>query len=213
MAKKIIYFVRHGETENNANNVKQGPSGGLTERGKAQALETAKRFPKHKGHPQVIISSPYERAKQTAEIIGNELKVNVEFSDLLKEKRNPTEIIGHPAEEKGIKEVIDRIDRSFHDDNFRYADEENFLDLKERARKLVKYIIHRREKRIILVTHSNFLKMTVSFMLLGDQLTASKYNNIKYLNSIENAGMAICSYTPHFFSKGEWKLLVWNDLA
>lgn len=213
MATKLIYFVRHGETENNAKNIRQGSEGSLTEKGRAQALATAKRFPKEKGRPQVIIASPYERTKETAEIIGKELHMNVEYSNLLVERKNPTEIIGHEGGEKDVKQIIDRIDKSFHDDTFRYADEENFVDLKERAKKLLAYILKRPEERIIMVTHGIFLKMIVSYMLRGDKLTASEYNNLSYLNPINNASMAICSYTTHLFKKNEWKLLVWNDLG
>ena len=46
-----------------------------------------------------------------------------------------------------------------------------------------------------------FLKMIVSYMLYGKKLTASEYNELSYLNQIDNAGMAICSYTTHWFRK------------
>ena len=204
--------MRHGETVLNAQNIRQGPGGSLTEKGRAQALETAKRFPKHKGGPQVIISSPYERTKETAEILGKELNMKVEYSDLLVERRNPTEIIGHEGGEREVRQIVDRIDKSYHADDLRYSDEENFVDLKERARKLLEYIKSRSEQRIIMVTHGIFLKMIASYMVYGERLTASEYNNLSYYNPIDNASMAICSYTPHWFKKDEWKILVWNDL-
>lgn len=212
MGVKLIYFVRHGETEFNVKNLRQGPEGALTEQGRAQALATAKRFPKEKGAPQVIISSPYERTKETAEIIAKELKMRVEYSDLLVERRNPSEIIGHWDKERDVKEIVDRIDKSFHQDNLQYSNEENFIDLKKRAEKLLKYIRSRSEKRIIMVTHGIFLKMVVSYILLREKLTASLYNKLSYFNPINNAGIAICSYKGHFFKKDEWKLIVWNDL-
>ncbi len=213
MATKIIYFVRHGETENNAKNIRQGPEGGLSAKGREQALATAKRFPKHKGCPQIIISSPYQRTKETAEIIAKELKLKIKYSDLLVERKNPTEIIGHEGGERGVREIIDRIDKSYHPDDLRVSDEENFTDLKKRARKLLAYISRKNAKRIIMVTHGIFLKMAVSYMLYGESLTASQYNNLSYFNPIKNASMAICSYTHHWFKKNEWKLLVWNDLG
>ena len=213
MGTKLIYFVRHGETELNAKNIRQGPEGSLTEKGRAQALATAKRFPKQKGSPQIIISSPFQRTKETAEIISKELKIKIEYSDLLKERRNPSEIIGHWGGEKEVREIIDRIDKSYHADDLRVSDEENFTDLKARAKKLLHYIAKIRQKRIIMVTHGIFLKMVMSYMLHGDSLTASEYNNLSYFNPINNASMAICSYTTHWFKKNEWKIIVWNDLA
>ncbi len=212
MATKIIYFVRHGETEQNAKGIRQGREGALTEKGRAQALATAKRFPKHKGSPQVIIASPYERTRETAEIIAKELKMKVKYSDLLVERRNPTEIIGHSGDEKDVRAIVDRIDKSYHPDDLRISDEENFIDLKKRAKKLLHYIRWRREKRIIMVTHGIFLKMVASYMLYGKKLTASEYNNLSYFNPIDNAGMAIVSYTHHWFTRNEWKIIVWNDL-
>jgi broad specificity phosphatase PhoE len=109
--------------------------------------------------------------------------------------------------------IVDRIDKSFHPDDLRYSDEENFVDLKARAKKLLKYIAKRDEKRIIMVTHGIFLKMVVSYMLYGESLTASDYNNLSYFNPVDNASMTICSYKHHWFSKDEWNIIVWNDLA
>lgn len=212
MASKIIYFVRHGETILNAEGVRQGSEGGLTEKGKNQVLATAKRFPKETGRPEIIISSPFQRTKETAEIIAKELDMQIIYSDLLKERKNPTEIIGHWGEEHETKQIIDRIDKSYHADDLRVSDEENFNDLKKRARELLIYISKRPEEKIIMVTHKIFLKIVVSYMIYGEKLTASQYNNLSYFNPIENAGMAICSYTHHFFKKDEWKLIVWNDL-
>jgi probable phosphoglycerate mutase len=214
MGTKLIYFVRHGETVLNAQGIRQGPEGPLTEKGRQQALATAKRFPKENGRPQVIISSPYERTKETAEIISKELGMKkVEYSDLLKERRNPSEIVGRWGGEPEVKQIIDLMDKSYHDDNLRVSDEENFSDLKTRAKKLLHFIKHRKEKRIIMVTHGIFLKMIVAFMTYGDNLTASQYNTLSYFNPIDNASMAICSLTSYWFKKDEWKLLIWNDLA
>src|SRR3990167_11215140 len=116
MGMKLIYFVRHGETKFNTENIKQGPEGSLTEKGRVQALATALRFPKKKGCPQVIIASPYQRTKETAEIIAKELKMPVEYSELLVERKNPTEVVGHSGQEKKVREIMDRIDKSYHTD-------------------------------------------------------------------------------------------------
>jgi broad specificity phosphatase PhoE len=211
MGTKLIYFVRHGQTLMNASGVKQGPEGSLSEKGRNQALETAKKFPKQRGRAQIVLASPYPRAKETAEIIAKELSLPIEYSDLLVERKNPSEVIGRPVDDLEVRNIVDRIENSFHDDNWRYSDEENFLDLRERCRKLVAYIKSRPENKIIVVTHRAFLKIVLAYMLRGETLTASELNKISFFNQLDNAGISLIQYVPHFLRKGEWKLLVFND--
>ncbi|MFA6301212.1 MAG: histidine phosphatase family protein [Candidatus Paceibacterota bacterium] len=212
MGTKVIYFVRHGQTEANLAGVRQGEGGSLSAKGREQALATAKRFPKQKGRPDIIYASPFLRTKETAEIIAKELNLKIKYTDLLKERKNPTEIIGHWGGEPEIKRMIDRMDVSYHDDDLRVSDEENFSDLKKRAKKLLYFISTRYHKKIIMVTHKIFLKMVIAYMLHGEKLTASEYNSLSYFNPIDNAGMAICTYKHHWLRPNEWKLVVWNDL-
>lgn len=212
MGTKVIYFVRHGETVLNAKGVRQGAEGPLTQKGRAQALATARKFPKQKGRPQIIFSSPFQRTKETAEIIANELGIEtIHYLDLLKERKNPSEIIGHSKDEMIVRSIVDRIDKGYHEDDLRYSDEENFLDLRNRAHELLTFIKRRREKRILMVTHSIFVGMVVSYMLRGKKLTASEYNKLSYFNPISNAGLVICTCTTRFLRRPLWKLLMWND--
>ena len=211
MAKKLFYFVRHGQTEMNAKGIKQGVEGSLSEKGKAQAAETAKKFPKHRGRPEIIISSPYVRAKETSEIIAKELDLPIQYSDLLVERKNPTEVIGRPVDDREVRIITDKIENSFHEDSWRFSDEENFIDLKERSKKLVNYLKRLPEKRIIVVTHRAFLKIALAYMLRGETLTASELNTISFFNQLDNAGISLVQYIPHWFKKDEWKLLVFND--
>lgn len=210
--KQIVYFVRHGETELNAKGIRQGPDGPLSPQGVSQVKAVAERFPKERGKPQVIIASPFQRTKETAAIIATALGMEVEYNDLLVERKNPTEIVGHSGKEEQVASIVDRIDKSFHDDTLRYSDEENFVDLKARAKKLLEYIGTRAERQIIMVTHGIFLKMVISYMMVGDELTASEYNKLSYLNPMDNAALTIVTRTTRLFGKPRWKLLVWNNI-
>ncbi len=212
MRTQVIYFVRHGETELNARGVRQGPDGPLSAKGVRQVQEAAKQFPTKKGKPKALIASPFQRTRETAEILAKALDMKIEYSDLLVERRNPTEIIGHSGADRDVRSIVDKIDKGYHDDNLRYSDEENFVDLKERAKKLLKYIADRPEDQIIMVTHGIFLHMVVSYMLQGENLTASEYNKLSYINPMGNAGLTICTRKTRLFGKDKWALLVWNGI-
>lgn len=77
---KKIYLVRHGQKESNPGDP------GLTELGIFQAIQAGKylsQFPISK-----IIASPYKRTQQTAQNIGEQLGLDFETHDALKERMN-----------------------------------------------------------------------------------------------------------------------------
>lgn len=211
VGSKVIYFVRHGETELNAKGIRQGPDGPLSEFGRRQVAQTAKKFPHSKGKPKIILSSPFQRARETAEILARELELKIEYSELLRERKNPTQIIGHSGKEEIVRFIVDTIDKTFHQDDLRYSDEENFTDLRNRARDLLHFLEKRRENQIIAVTHGIFLKMVVAYMLYGERLTASDYNKLSFFNPMDNAALTICTCRTRFLKKPKWELLVWNN--
>ena len=132
MRPRRFYFVRHGETILNEQHVRQGENGGLSENGKREAEKVGaelKRFSIER-----IITSAYPRAKETAEIINKHLKVQIIYSRLLMERRNPKEIIGRSTRDPEVIRIVDQMDNAYHEDGYRFSDEENFIDLKLRAR-------------------------------------------------------------------------------
>ena len=90
--KKLVYFVRHGQSANNAANLRQGASGSLSDKGKAQARFVGERL--QGAAIELVLASPFERAKETAGIANETFKCPIEYSDLLIERKNPSEIIG-----------------------------------------------------------------------------------------------------------------------
>jgi len=71
---KTIYLVRHGEAADDVEDRYGGWSDDpLTERGRETARELAKKIAKLSPKPTKIYSSPFKRAFETAEIIGDRL--------------------------------------------------------------------------------------------------------------------------------------------
>jgi len=224
MANHLFYFVRHGQSILNDRGIRQDRHGQLSERGVEQAHITGERLAEEQaehGKMSVILCSPFDRTRETADIINMHLKVKkpIVYSELLAERRNPTEIIGRSVDDPEVRKIVDLIDHSFHDDDYRYSDEENFADMKERAKKCLAFLESRHEKRIIVVTHGIFLKILIAYMLNGDALTAHDYNKASYLNPSNNAGITVCQYTNGLFNTSlfapkreqRWKLIAWDD--
>ncbi|HKR82438.1 MAG TPA: histidine phosphatase family protein [Candidatus Saccharimonadales bacterium] len=68
-----LYFVRHGESVDNAANVWSHTDTPLTELGRAQAVAIAEAIKKSELHFDLIVTSPLARAIETAQIIASVL--------------------------------------------------------------------------------------------------------------------------------------------
>lgn len=211
MRTKRFYFIRHGETVLNAKHLRQGADGALSDRGRGQAehvSEYLRRFPIRR-----IITSSYPRAQETAGIIAAKLHVPVIVSDLFKERKNPSEIIGKRTDDPEVVSIVDRIELAYHADDFRFSDEENFLDLKERAEKSLDLLARQGSDQTAIVTHHAFLKMCIATMLYREKLHAADFVKLSYFNVSDNAGVTICEYSPwHRFSPTRgWRVISYNE--
>lgn len=212
MRPKYFYLIRHGRTLLNEANVKQGAEGKLSAVGEAQAGAVAQYLAPLR--IERICSSPYERAVQTANIIRAAVHARIHTTPLLAERKNPSEVIGRDAADPLVLNITDAIDRSFHDDDFRFSDEENFSDLKKRARACMRYLGRQSKHRICVVTHHAFLKILLAYMTYGETLHASDFAKISYFNHAENGGVSICVYYPSralFRQANVWEILSYNE--
>lgn len=206
-----FYFVRHGETILNAQHIRQGDKGGLTEKGKKQAQlagEYLSQFPiRH------LYSSPFERTVETATLVNESLRASIAYTPLLGERRNPSEIIGKRADDPEVKRIVSQIDLSFHDDNTRFSDEENFTDLKMRARRCMRYLQKHRHSHTGVVTHSIFLILLVAYMVREEDLHASDYVKMEFFHPADNGGITVCIYHPLrrlLYKKPAWEVITYS---
>ncbi len=206
-----FYLIRHGETLLNAQHIRQGEEGALSEKGQRQADKVGhylERFPIKR-----IVSSAYPRAKETTAIINTHLKVPVIYSSLFAERKNPSEIIGKRTDDPGVISIVDKMDYAYHEDEYRFSDEENFIDLKERARKCLNLLARQSTFETAIVTHHLFLKMIVAYMLYREQLHAADFTKLTFFNVSDNAGITVCEFHPwKIFSKTRgWEIVSYNE--
>ena len=204
----IIYFVRHGESEGNKKGLHQGPEVPLSEEGIKQAQTLAERLKKHR--IDVIYSSSMIRAKQTAKIISDKLKIPVESWDYLKEIRNPTEIWGKPADDEGILEIKELARKKFLKGDGRYSDEETFEELDKRAKEVLEHLLlHHKKQNVLCISHATMIKMIICKAIFGDSLTPGIFLQLREHLWLKNTGITVCEYTD----KWGWTLVNWNDTS
>ena len=145
-----LYVVRHGETMENANNCLVGRiNSSLTEKGKEQAKQVSNYFKNKK--IDLIVSSPLDRCKETAQIISNNLPII--YSDKLL-GRDHGEFTGKPRDSINFDEYWN------YKKNIQYEKAESVKDLYNRVATLIDDLKEKyKDKNIIIVTHSGIMRV------------------------------------------------------
>lgn len=201
-----VYLVRHGQTEFNASNSYQPLTSDLSDKGLEQAEFVANRFKDLQ--IDVILSSHLKRAIHTAEIINKKLqKEHIQIEDL-KECKRPSILIGKSKSDQFSLELMNTLDQHADDPDWHHSDEENFSDVKKRGIRVLDLISKRSEEHILVVTHGEFLRVLISLVLIGNNLSWKEYKYIQSRLKTTNTGVTVC----HVNEKG-YTLLTWNDHA
>lgn len=142
--QKII-FVRHGQSEANAQGIVAGHTDSpLTEQGRRDAHEIASDL-KNRNITK-IISSGLSRSKETAEIIGKELKLSVEIWDEL-----------HEIDAGTIEETPIDPQKSYLERAIEAKTGENLEQLEVRVKHAIKKLkVLDEDGEILIVGHNNF---------------------------------------------------------
>lgn len=206
-----FYIIRHGETLLNAEHIRQGEEGALSEKGREEVRLVAEYLARFR--IRRIISSTYPRAKESALILRERLGAPVRYSSLLAERRNPSEIIGKHTSDPTVRRIVDEMDLAYHDDAYRYSDEESFLELRRRAKKALRMLSGTIALETCVVTHHHFLKMLVATMLYPRRLHASDFVKLSFFNTSDNAAITICEYHPWKFWNRQrgWDVISFNE--
>lgn len=202
-----VYLVRHGESEFNALSRHQLEITELSKKGHEQARFLAERF--HNVVVDLIMSSPYRRTWQTAEIISRKIKIPIESVPLLREAKRPSIIEGRYANEPGVIAIKTLIRDHFHVQNWRHSDEETFFELRHRATEFVQYLERCTEQNVLAVTHAAFMRMLMGVMLFGPELEPDVFLKLLSFLTVSNTGLSAFEKNPG----DDWRLITWNDYA
>ena len=202
-----LYFVRHGESEGNLGRWHQKHETKLSETGRKQAGVLAERV-KHLPI-EIILSSAYARACETAEIIAAATNLRVEVTDVLREFKRPSEIVGKDIHDSEVLRIKKLVSEHFGDERWRYSDEENFFDVRKRATRFWSEVSKRPERHILVVSHGGIIRYIVAVMLFSEALTPDLGRLFVDGLATSNTGLTVCERR----ADQKWYLITWNDHA
>ena len=160
-----IIFLRHGQAKNNTERVLAGRTEGipLTELGIKQAQHTAKLV--ERMNVSAIYSSPIQRAKHTAEIVGEHNSLDINIDDRLIEL-DMGKFTGMPYDE--IFSSHGNVFMKFYNGELEIAHNgvETFSEVKKRVKDIVDHVTKNHpDENVILVTHMDPIKAMLSTII------------------------------------------------
>lgn len=177
-----IYFVRHGEATDDVEDRYGGwfdPD--LSPKGKQQAEELAEKLVSQGLKVDLILSSPFKRAKQTAGAIGEKLNIKVETSVYLKERNTYGLLCGENKTEAKAKypDLVDSLENKNS-----VIGQENHDDFLARVRLAIDKLRKLDNGNIVCVTHGKFFGALFKDILKKDVI---KFNDCCFA-LIESSG-------------------------
>jgi len=155
----MIYLARHGQTDSNTTHTWQGQSGNdfLNEAGKQQATKLAQYL--EDKYISSIIASTLNRAHETAEIISQQLNLDVVDEPLLKEM-SYGDLEGNTTEEI-IEDFPDIFNKwQEHPQLTSFPNGESFKDIQHRAKSIISAYFYTNEN-IVLVSHEDMIRSII----------------------------------------------------
>ncbi len=158
-----IYFVRHGQSQGNVHftpGVIRPKTDPLTELGQKQAQQAAILLKSQHIKPTIIVSSPYTRAIDTANIIKDELGIALIEDERLGEY-NPGDWDG-----VHIDELTERFNKLPAEERytFRPPHGESWLDEAQRVKQAIEQVHREHHDDIVIVTHYDPLKAVINLL-------------------------------------------------
>jgi broad specificity phosphatase PhoE len=212
----IVYFTRHGESVNNVadRHMQITPENGdsLSERGWEQARGLGRRL---EGEGlELIVASPMTRAQETAQGIAEVLGLPIETDEDLYEVRQSDAFYASSPDfgDTGTLSWMPTADPSYAPPGA-----ESFADVVARVRRVQERLAEiASERRVVAVSHHNFLHFFLGVTFFGDDYTPAMMRGL-YQAGHANTGITIFEKVARRQFDGVdlpgWVLTTWNDRA
>lgn len=193
---KHIYFVRHGETAANIQAIHQSPEEPLTQKGRKQAGHAALIL-KHK-KIDTIICSTYTRARETAEIISNEVGVPYIIDESVTEFRRPENLHKKSHFSPASLWYVWRMFTHREDARFDDDGAENLFAIRNRVLDAEAMLTHLIGEQIVVVSHTIFMNMFLEMACRERSLTLREFMlTLRRSFYTHNGGIIHLCYDEH----------------
>lgn len=207
--QKLVYFIRHGESEANRGSIFQSPDDRVTERGYEQNACIAGRMATVPF--ETLIASPFPRARATADAIANATGKPVVEDALWREYVPPTSLLGSARDTPEGQAFMRERRAHMYEPKWHFEDEENYHDLNSRAGEALLSLLARPEESLVVVTHLGFLKTILAHMVTRGRPSPQVYANVRFAFESKNAAITLCRYGTDKKERTGWRLVTWND--
>ena len=208
---KHLYIARHGESEANAADIYSPDDTELTDRGREQARSITEQCTPLE--IDVVVTSDLKRAKDTAAIVQDDRDIPLVEEPNLREITHPSEIIGKSKDDEAVKEIVQEIREHADDPHWRYSDEENFVEFRERMIKTLLDIRDRDEQSILAVTHSHSLVMLTAILLCGKYVDPAEVYRFEDVLVTDNTGLTYVRMHNDLDLEKAMELVTWNNIS
>jgi len=170
----MFYVARHGMTDYNEQNICQGQEHNpLNEAGRNQSRSLADRVEQIKF--EYFFSSDLLRAVQTADIVNEKLKMNIEYDSRLRERRTGI-FSAKPRENIPIEIKIDAIENAH-----KYGGE-TYEDIYIRCKSFYDEVKRKSINNTLIIAHGGSIKM-LRYIVLGNKWCKEYYS--EFLATLE----------------------------
>ncbi len=190
-----VYFVRHGETDLNRRFVHQSPGTPLNERGYDGARSVAEAL--RPMNPTLLVSSTYERACQTARIIGQSTGLTPLYSEMFREIERPSVFAETSLYSIGTMWFLFLSILFRNNPTWRYKDGENFSDIYARVQRSFQYIesLTEAHQSVVIVSHSAYINLMISYMCHDKKLSLPELVSVFLsINQLKNCDVKHVEY-------------------
>ncbi len=193
MAVKHVYFVRHGQTEGNKKRIHQNADESLTVKGRLQAHHVAHVL-ETKGI-EVLLSSPYRRARETSAIISDHIHLPFIIDDSVVEIRRPDHIYGQAYYSFDTLVYFFKLFNDREHPRWDYSGAENMFALRNRIEDVKRKIAKMEEDNIAIVSHDVFINLFLEHVCKQNKLTLKEFLQIiMKVKRTPNTGIIHMSY-------------------